>query len=155
MTPQELELHICDLISKVSQGLGLDLVEVKIKMHKKDVLIEVLADRTHGGIGMEECSKLNRCIVEAIDKEGFFSEDGYSLEVASPGLDRPLTTAKDFLRNIDAQVRVLLKEKIAGKGEYVGVVKSVAENAVTLLTTKEQKEINVPIDQILKCLLVI
>ncbi|MBF0489012.1 MAG: ribosome maturation factor RimP [Candidatus Omnitrophica bacterium] len=155
MTPQEQQKIIYKKIDGIAQSLNLELVELKIATHQKDVMIQVLADKPRGGIGIEECTLLNRSIVEAIDKEAFFSEDGYSLEVSSPGLDRPLVTFRDFSRNINLEVRVLLKEKVLGKGEYVGVVKSVTEDVLTLLTTKEQKEINVPINLIQQGLLVI
>jgi ribosome maturation factor RimP len=155
MISPEHQLKVYEVINHIALSQGLEIVELKIGVHQKDVMIQVLADKPQGGIGIEECTSLNRSIVEAIDKEGFFSEDGYSLEVASPGLDRPLATAKDFLRNINATVRILLKEKIAGKGEHEGVVKSVTENAVTLLTTKEKKEISIPLDLIFKGQLVI
>lgn len=97
-------------------------------MFIKDTFLQVLADRPEGKIGIAEVTRLNRSIVEAIDKEGFFSEDGYSLEVSSPGLDRPLTSLKDFSRNLNAEVRLWLKEKISGKVEHLGIVKTVTDN---------------------------
>ena len=159
MTPQEeREQKVYEAISRATESLGLELIEVKIGGHKNDISIEVLADKTEGGISLEACSELNRSIVEMIDKEGILSEDGYSLEVSSPGLDRPLMTSKDYLRNLDSEVRILYIEKIAGKGEHTGIVKSVTEDTVTLVigkTKKEQQEIVVPIGKILKGLLVI
>src|SRR3569623_396172 len=145
MISEDKQREVYELINQLTQSKKLELVELKIGVQNKDVFIQVLADRPQGGIGIEECTDLNRSIVEAIDKVTIFSEDGYSLEVSSPGLDRPLMTSKDFLRNLNTLVRVLLKEKIAGKGEYQGVVKSVTDHDVTLLTAKENMEIVVPI----------
>jgi ribosome maturation factor RimP len=156
MTVPDDQRLIYDVIHRTTESLNLELVEFKMAVHKKDVLIQVLADTPQGKIGIEECTLLNRSIVEAIDKEGFFGEDGYSLEVSSPGLDRPLMTYKDFSRNIDAEVRIWLKEKVAGKIEHVGIIKAVTEQSITLLTTtKDKQEITVPIDQVMKGLLVI
>ncbi len=157
MLTEVQEQQIYNLANQVAQVQNLELVEVKIGIHQKDILIQVLADRPEGGIGIEECTLLNRSIVEAIDKGAFLSEDGYSLEVSSPGLDRPLVTSKDFLRNIDAEVTVLLKEKVADKGEHTGIIKSVTENQLILsiVNKKEQKEISIPLDRIFKGLLVL
>ena len=156
MSEVEVDLKIYEIAHRISQEQGLELVEVKIGRHKKDVLIQILADKPQGGIILEECAQLNRSIVESIDKEAFFSEDGYSLEVASPGLDRPLATAKDFLRNLNAEVHFWLKEKVEGKGEYQGTVQSVIENSINLTTTTKDKiQIIIPIEKILKALLVI
>ena len=157
MILEDQQRLIYDCINAIVQAQSLELVEVKIGAHQEDVMIQALVDRPKGGIGIKECTLLNRFIVEAIDKGGFLSEDGYSLEVSSPGLDRPLVTFKDFLRNIDAEVRVLLKAKVEDKGEHTGIIKSVTADQLTLLTVnkKEQKEIIVPVNQIIKCLLVI
>lgn len=153
MTEQDQHRLVYDCIQRVAEEMNLELVELKIGVHKKDVFLQVLADKPEGKIGIAEVTKLNRSIVEAIDKEGFFSEDGYSLEVSSPGLDRPLSTSKDFLRNLNAEVRLWLKEKIAGKVEHVGIIKGVQDGKLVLFTVKEKEEIIVPIDQIIKCLL--
>ena len=155
MSPLDEQRLIYEMAHRITQAQGLELVEVKIGIHHKDVLIQVLADKPQGGISIEECSLLNRSIVEAIDKDGILSEDGYSLEVASPGLDRPLVTYKDFSRNMNAQVRVWLKEKVAGKVEHEGIIQSVTEEFLTLLITQEQEEIKLPVDQMIKGLLVI
>ncbi|MBI3601904.1 MAG: ribosome maturation factor RimP [Candidatus Omnitrophica bacterium] len=154
MTPQDEQRLIDEIASLLAQARGLELVELKVGRHKNDVLIQVLADKPQGGINLEDCSLLNRAIVEVIDKKGFFGEDNYSLEVASPGLDRPLLTYKDFLRNLNSEIRLWLKEQVAGKKEYVGVVISASPDVLTLLT-REQKEIIVPLGQIIKGILVI
>ncbi len=156
MSQQEQEQKIYETISAVSQSKGFDLVELKIARHNKDLLIQVLADKLNGGIVLEECAFLNRSIVEMIDKEGFLSEDGYSLEVSSPGLDRPLVNYKDFLRNVNNEIMLWLKEKVENKSEYKGIIKEVTkENLVLSTTTKDHKEVLVPIEKVLKGLLVI
>jgi len=156
MIHQEQEQLIYDIISRQAQFLNLELVEVKMARHNKDVLIQILADTSEGGISLGACTLLNHSIVEAIDKEAILSEDGYSLEVSSPGLDRPLVNFKDFLRNINREIHVWLKERLAGKLEYEGVVTSVTQENLTLLTSSKVKtEIIIPIGQIVKGLLVI
>ena len=152
---QEQERLIYDIAQQLSQTQGLELVEIKIGRHNKDVSIQILVDKPQGKISLKDCSLLNRAIVEAIDKEGILSEDGYSLEVASPGLDRPLATYKDFLRNLNKEVHLWLSEQVAGKKEHRGIIKSVTQEVLMIVTTKEQQEITVPVSQIMKGLLVI
>ncbi len=156
MNEEQLDRKLYEISNRVCEEQGLELIELKVGRHKKDILIQILADKPQGGIILEECATLNRSIVESIDKEAFFSEDGYSLEVASPGLDRPILTSKDFSRNINAEIQVWLKEKIDGKGEYKGIVNSVKDEVVTLLTTtKDKKQVIIPIQKVLNALLVI
>ena len=156
MSEQEQERKIYEIASAVSQTHGFDLVEVKIGRHNKEVLIQVFADTIQGGIDLEQCAFLNRSIVEMIDKEGFLSEDGYSLEVSSPGLDRPLINYKDFLRNINNEISLWLKEKVENKKEYRGIIKQVTKGGIILsTTTKDQKEVSIPLKEVLKGLLVV
>jgi ribosome maturation factor RimP len=155
MSPEQVDLAIYHVAHRLAQEQGLEIIEVKIGRHLNDTLIQILADKPGGGIGIGACTALNRSIVEAIDKEAILSEDGYSLEVSSPGLDRPMTTSKDFLRNIDKEVHLYLKERIEGKMEHVGVVISVTDDNLTFFAKKLKKEIIVPLNQIEKGLLVI
>ena len=155
MTAQDDQRLVYEMASRLSRLQGLELVEIKLGRHRHDVLIQVLADKPQGGIRLEDCSVLHRSLVEAIDKEGILSEDGYSLEVSSPGLDRPLVTYKDFLRNISKEIHLWLKERNESKFEYTGIITAATQESLTLLTPKEKKEITVPINQIIKGLLVI
>ena len=153
MTEQEQDLKIYTIANSISQTLGLELVELKIGRHKNDIMIQILADRPQGGITIQECSLLNRSIVEGVDKEAFLSEDGYSLEVSSPGLDRPISTFKDFLKNVNNKVRIELNERFEGKMEYVGILKAVTQETLTLLINKDSKELVIPMDKVVKALL--
>ncbi len=155
MLQEQQQRLIYEIVHHITVSQGLELIEIKISRSNKDVLIRILADRPQGGINLQECSVLNRSVVEAIDKEGILSEDGYSLEVSSPGLDRPLVTHKDFLRNMNREIRLWLKETLDGKTEHTGIVTTVTEENLKLLKTKEKKEIIVPVSQIIKGLLVI
>lgn len=149
------EQLVYGIAHRLAQDKGLDLVEVKISRHQRDVLIQILADRPQGGISLAECVLLNRAIVEAIDKEGIFSEDGHSLEVSSPGLDRPLITYKDFFRNLNREMHLWLKQEVESKKEYRGILVAATEMSLTLLTEKGQQEISMPLNQVSKGLLVI
>lgn len=152
----DIDQRIYTIVHATTLNQGLELVELKVGRHNKDTMIQVFADKPKGGIGLEECTALNRSIVENIDKEGFLGDDGYSLEVSSPGLDRPLITYKDFLRNINGEIRLWLKQKVEGKVEYKGFIKSVSEQELVLsTTTKDLKEINIPINAVLKAILVV
>lgn len=123
---------------------GFELVELNMDARNDLYQVEVLADRPGGGIDLEECAGLARAINDALEN---VPED-YELTVASPGLDRPLSTKKDFLRSLGLQVRFVLREKVEGKGEYSGCVKAV-ENSEVLVAVKK-REIRIPLDKILK-----
>lgn len=150
---EELEEKIKNISLPLVEELHLDLVELRIRRpirsrsagQGRTIVIEILADRPTGGITIEECSVLNRNIYQKIETEQLLEEE-YTLEVSSPGLDRPLKTQKDFLRVIDRRVRVHLLEPLNNKREYEGQVREVNENQ--LVINGNAHSIAIPIEQI-------
>jgi len=156
LTPEEIHSKVEALALPLLADAGLDLVELRVVLRNKDALLFFTADRPQGGITIEECARANRAIVEAIDREGFLGED-YELEFASPGLDRPLATQKDFARNLNRAVRLLLSEPVGGKKEMTGIVAAADAQAVVVRVKrkKETAAITVPLSSITKAVLVI
>ena len=153
LTTEEIIAKVERISYPLLAAANVDLVKLSVDVHKEDVMLQFMADKPIGGITIQECADLNHAIVAAIDADGFLGES-YSLEFSSPGLDRPLVTQKDFLRNMDRQVRVELKEAIASKKGWVGKIIRVNTGDVVLLT-KQKKEIVVPLTVIERAVLVI
>jgi len=145
----DIQVDVEKLVAPIIEEAGLELIEVLVQQIRGTYVIEVLLDRPLGGIGLEECAAANKKIAEVFDLQPW--TDNYELTVSSPGLDRPLKNAKDFRRLLNQEVRVLLTEKVAGKGEYIGIVKEVGSG--TVLLGLKAKEVNVPLDKILKATL--
>lgn len=145
----DIQIDVEKLVAPIVEEAGLDLIEVLVLQKQGTYHIEVLIDRPLGlgGIGLEECTDVNKKLAETFDATQTWAEN-YELMVGSPGLDRPLKTEKDFRRVLDQEVRVLLKEKVDGKGEYIGLVKNVEPGKV-LLGCKA-KDVVVPLDKIMK-----
>jgi len=120
---------ILELAKKHLEGKGLDLIEMNIEHRKNNHLIQILADKPEGGITIAECARLNKDIGRELE-EGNILEDSYMLEVSSPGIDRPLCTEKDFLRNIGKKVHVFLKTPINEKLERDGAIHSVKDGCL-------------------------
>ena len=154
LNTDEIRCKVEMLAAPILAKSGVDLVELSVGIYKEDVIIRFAADLPAGGITVGQCASLNHAIVEAIDVDGFLGLQGYSLEFSSPGLDRPLVTAKDFGRNLDRVVRFWLKEPVEGKTEHRGVLMAADEKQV-VLRTKKNKEIVLPLGQIVKGLLII
>ncbi|MFA5059835.1 MAG: hypothetical protein WC676_04340 [Candidatus Omnitrophota bacterium] len=113
------------------ERLNVELVDLTVRSESGRVVLEILADKTSGGITLDECARLNRDIGEALENANFITS-GYAVEVSSPGLDRPLKTAKDFLRVSNKKIHVFLSESVAGKIEYIGLVKGVQNDSLIL-----------------------
>jgi len=123
------------------------LVDLNIHRHHGNIDIEILADKPTGGITLQECARLNRLMRDSIEAQNLITEN-YTLEVSSPGLDRPLKTAGDFLRVLGRKIQVFLLESIQNRIEYEGVVTKVEGQDLTIDIGRG--EILIPIQSINK-----
>ena len=110
----------------------MDLVELKVGGHKNDVIIQITADKPSGGITIRECAILNKSLVAAIEQENVLPPEIFSLELSSPGLDRPLVTCKDFMRLKAQELHFWLNAHVGGKKEVQGILAEVGESALTI-----------------------
>ena len=118
---QQLYETIKELSRPFVDELGLEIIEFNIRHYKGELTLQVLADRKDGGITIGECSQLNKKLSQVIEEKNLIPA-GYFLEVSSPGIDRPLTTAKDFNRAIGRDIRVHLSQAFEGKLEWEGLL---------------------------------
>lgn len=86
-----------------------ELADLVISRYKSSVTLRVFI-YAEAGVTLELCSDVSRVIGEQLEETELF-EDGYTLEVSSPGLDRPLTTARDFYYRAGETVRVRFADK--------------------------------------------
>jgi ribosome maturation factor RimP len=89
MTIEDLKQKIESLAKKAVEGTGVDLIECKVAGHSNDAVIQITADKLPGGITIRECVILNKALVAAIKQENLLTPGTFSLEVSSPGIDRP------------------------------------------------------------------
>lgn len=122
---QELKGVIGDYLGKC----GLDLVDLTYRYEGRNLFLRVLLDKPEGGISLDDCAQLNNEISVILDEKNILKER-YILEVSSPGLDRSLIEKKDFLRCIDREVKIFLKEPMGGKTEIDGLLIKVEEDTV-------------------------
>lgn len=141
------------LAEEYLRAQALDLVDLIYRFEGRDLFLRFLVDRPEGGISLEECASLNRRIGEILDEKNLLSMR-YILEVSSPGLDRPLTAKKDFLRSIDKKAKFFLKEPVQGKIEWDGLIKLVGDNEV-FVEIDGGNNIEVPLEKINKAKLII
>ena len=129
------------------EALGLELVEASVKACNETLQIQVFADLPSGGIGLEACTELNHRLDRELFEEMNLGND-YTLEVSSPGLDRPVKTFADCRRSIGREIHFFLREQVEGKREWTGIVTAVRATEVIVQTKKG--EILIPIDHIEK-----
>lgn len=114
----EIVDRVNELIAKYLEENGIELVEITYKREQGGMTLRLLVD-TPEGITIDECERLNNHLSEVLDRENVI-EERYVIEVASPGLDRPIVTDRDFIRAMAKELEVSMYEPVEGKREHRG-----------------------------------
>lgn len=115
-----LEDHITDLISPLVEELGFELVRIRLTGARTKIL-QVMAERADGTMTAKECATLSRALSPVLDEQNPV-EGRYTLEVSSPGIDRPLTREKDFIRWEGFAAKLELDRMIEGRKKFKGTL---------------------------------
>ena len=99
----------------IAEEMGLELVEVQFRQESGWVL-RLFIDREQGGVNVDDCASVSRQVSAYLEAEDLISH-AYTLEVSSPGAERPLKRMEDFVRFQNRRTRIKLKEPL--NGEYV------------------------------------
>jgi ribosome maturation factor RimP len=140
----QLPAAVQDLVAPLAAELDAELLDVEVKGQRERRLVRLVAD-AEGGLDIDVIAKLSRRAGDALDEVDLIP-GSYTLEVTSPGADRPLRRARDFARNTGRDVRVLRKEDADGPHEVTGTVVDVTDDAVTL--QQDDGEVTVPLDEV-------
>jgi ribosome maturation factor RimP len=120
---------LAGLIEPVVAAAGLDLESVRVTVAGKRRLLRVIVDSDHG-VSLDDAADVSRDISVLLDASNALSDVPYTLEVSSPGVDRPLTEPRHWRRARGRLVRV--KVRGAGEGSVEGRLLAADADGVTL-----------------------
>jgi len=158
MNFKELKEIITNYATIVSEQEGVELRSVEIYPGGRGLIVRIFIDK-EGGVTIKDCEHFSRAIEAILDVEDPINSS-YTLEVSSPGLDRPLKDKRDFLRNIGRNVQITTKEKIADRTFFIGKILEAGDDWVRIeiynpkikgIKKKEKTELLfIPFNKILK-----
>lgn len=132
-----IDRRLAEIVTPAIEDLGFELVRIRLMSGKLKIL-QIMADRPDGGIIVEDCATISTAVSAILDVEDPI-EDNYTLEVSSPGIDRPLTRLKDFDMWADYEARIETTELIDGRRRFKGILRGTEGNEV-LIELEEGKE---------------
>ena len=128
---QELKDRFFEIISPICNAAGYELIDIEIKSNKSDIKLVVFIDCA-GGISIDDCVTVNNLLDSVAEIDDLF-KDSYTLEVSSPGPNRPLRSINDFLRYEGRNVKLIAKNIIDdGKKIFVGSIVSISDNIISI-----------------------
>ncbi|MCB5408877.1 ribosome maturation factor RimP [Pseudogemmobacter faecipullorum] len=128
-----IDRRLAELTAPVIEDLGYELVRIRLAggHGKVQRTLQIMADRPEGGIGVEDCAKISVALSALLDVEDPI-EELYTLEVSSPGIDRPLTRLKDFETWAGWEARIETSELIEGQRRFKGELKGVEDGEILI-----------------------
>jgi len=141
----DIRHRVSKLAELVAEEQRVELFDIEL-LGKGKLLLRVTIDKEEG-ITLADCERFSKSFEAVLDVENPFS-GSYTLEVSSPGLDRPLRHLRDFEKSRGKLARIITKEKIANQNFFVGRIGEVSSASIKILV--DEREIDIPFDVISK-----
>ena len=125
-----LDKRIAEIVAPVIEDMGAELVRLRL-MSGKATTLQIMADRPDGGIEVDQLAEISTALSATLDVEDPITEE-YTLEVSSPGIDRPLTRLKDFEIWADYEARIETEELIDGQRRFKGLLRGVEDGEILI-----------------------
>ncbi|ASG21713.1 ribosome maturation factor RimP [Nitrospirillum viridazoti] len=147
----DVQERIAGIIAPSVEAMGYDLVRVSLTGNARPTL-QIMAERVDGAaMTVDDCAEISRAVSALLDVEDPI-DVAYTLEVSSPGIDRPLTRPKDFERYAGFEVRVETSQPVDDRRRFIGMLKGIDDGKV--LVEMPTGPAAVPFDLILRAKLV-
>lgn len=127
------------LVRPVVEAAGLELVDVTFRRETGRRILRVTVDREEG-VDLDTIARTSERLSRRLDLEEF-SPGPYTLEVSSPGVERPLRRPEDFARRVGEKVKVRTVEPIEGARNHSGVLTAADEDGVTIDTEQGERRL--------------
>lgn len=125
-----IDRRMAEIITPVIEDMGFELVRVRL-MSGKLTTLQIMADRPDGGIEVDELALVSQAVSAVLDVEDPIIEE-YTLEVSSPGIDRPLTRLKDFEMFEGYEAKIETADLIDGRRRFKGALAGVEGDEVLI-----------------------
>ena len=126
--------EIRDFFEKIAVPMDIEIVDVEFDKRNSTLTVFI---ETEQGVDLNTCEKFHNAIMDPIDELDPSYGTPYTLNVSSPGLDRPFKNTRDFERNLNKEVEVKLYAPLKGKKFLEGIMTAFDENSVTILVEGE------------------
>ena len=140
------------LADRVAASYGLDIFDVQFRREGQGLVLRVQIDRpgpsatAEESVSVDDCARISRDLSAILDVEDVVP-DAYTLEVSSPGLDRPLRNTDDYRRFSGRRAKLVMREAVDGQKYFKGRLGGIEDNAV-VIDGEDGRRHRVPFDVI-------
>jgi ribosome maturation factor RimP len=149
------DLRLLELLDPVAEAAGYEIVRLRLMGGEHARRLQIMGERTvDGDMNVEDCARLSRAISEVMDAADPIAGE-YTLEVSSPGVDRPLTRLKDFETYEGFEARLELDRLAEGRKRFKGTLAGVEDGAIAIDLEGEAETALIPFAWITEAKLVL
>jgi ribosome maturation factor RimP len=125
-----------ELIQPVVESLDCELWGLEFMTQGRRAVLRIFIEK-ESGVHIEDCERVSRQVSSVMDVEDTIKTE-YTLEVSSPGMDRPLYTLEQFKAFVGANIKVRLRVSFEGRRKFAGQLKGVEEDEIVLGVGEEE-----------------
>jgi len=140
---------LLELLDPVVEAAGYEIVRLRLMGGEHARRLQIMAETPSGDMNVEDCAIVSRAVAEILDAADPISGE-YTLEVSSPGVDRPLTRLKDFATFEGHEARLELDRVAEGRKRFKGVLAGVEDDQVAIDLEGEEATALVPFSWIVE-----
>ncbi|OYU68627.1 MAG: ribosome maturation factor RimP [Alphaproteobacteria bacterium PA2] len=140
---------LLELLDPVVEATGYEIVRLRLMGGEHARRLQIMAETPSGDMNVEDCAIVSRAVAEILDAADPITGE-YTLEVSSPGVDRPLTRLKDFATFEGHEARLELDRVAEGRKRFKGVLAGVEDDQVAIDLEGEEATALVPFSWIVE-----
>jgi len=144
--------QVREIGTRVAATLGLEICDVQFRREGGAMVLRILIDRpgaaatAEESVGVDDCARVSRDVSAILDVEDLVPT-AYTLEVSSPGLDRPLRHADDYRRFTGRRAKLVMRVAVDGQKYFKGILGGM-EGTEVLIDAEDGRRHRVPVDVI-------
>ena len=146
--------RLLELLDPVAEAAGYEIVRLRLMGGEEARRLQIMAETPEGEMVVEDCARLSRAISEVMDAADPIAGE-YTLEVSSPGVDRPLTRLKDFANYEGHEARIELDRVAEGRKRFRGVLAGIEGDAIGIDLEGEDSTAMIPFSWIVDAKLIL
>lgn len=139
--------RIWELAAALAATEGMEIIDIEFHPEgRRSRVLRLYLDKP-GGTSVDDLSRLSRQLSERLDEDDFI-EGAYTLEVSSPGINRPLRRPEHFTQFLGKRIRVRTRELINGRRSFLGILQEAGADKIKIM--QDRVEYEIPLAQIEK-----
>ena len=134
---QNKQTQLEGLIEPVVESFGCELWGIDYLAQGRRAMLRIYIEKLPDGVKIEDCERVSRQVSSVLDVEDPIAGE-YSLEVSSPGMDRPLYKIEQYERFVGAKIAIKLRIAFEGRKKFTGLFKGVENEEIILEVDNEE-----------------